>query len=172
MKLDHFLENDLNVEVLFHDHLVVVTGKHTVWARRRRIYLADLSQLPWLLPPKETWTHGFVADAFRKAPAQYVESQFDDLRVAACHAFSLAGLVHYSVAEFGCIASFGNQSPEGIARRYPGFYMARGDRNAQGTHIESCSGAVYRMFPGSRQIARWPDWSTDGVGHKSIIYGA
>jgi DNA-binding transcriptional LysR family regulator len=114
MKLDHFLENDLNVEVLFHDHLVVVTGKHTVWARRRRIYLADLSQLPWLLPPKETWTHGFVADAFRKAPAQYVESQFDDLRVAACHAFSLAGLVHYSVAEFGCIASFGNQSPEGM----------------------------------------------------------
>jgi DNA-binding transcriptional LysR family regulator len=114
MKLDHFLENDLNVEVLFHDHLVVVTGKHTVWAPRRRIYLADLSKLPWLLPPKETWTHGFVADAFRNAPAQYVESQFDDLRVAACHAFSLAGLVHYSVAEFGCIASFGNQSPEGM----------------------------------------------------------
>jgi DNA-binding transcriptional LysR family regulator len=114
MKLDHFLENDLNVEVLFHDHLVVVTGKHTVWARRRRIYLADLSKLPWLAAAQrdlDTWVR---RRRISQAPAQYVESQFDDLRVAACHAFSLAGLVHYSVAEFGCIASFGNQSPEGM----------------------------------------------------------
>ena len=65
MKLDHF-SGDLKVEILFDDHLVVVAGKHTVWARRRRIDLADLTDQPWLLPPKETWTHGFVAEAFRE----------------------------------------------------------------------------------------------------------
>jgi len=63
MKLDHFSE-DLKVEILFDDHLVVVAGKHTTWARRRKIDFADLAQQRWILPPKETWTYGFVADAF------------------------------------------------------------------------------------------------------------
>jgi len=65
MKLDHFSE-DLKVEILFDDHLVAVAGKHTVWARRRRIDLTNLADQPWLLPPKETWTYGFVAAAFRE----------------------------------------------------------------------------------------------------------
>jgi len=64
MKLDNF-SDDLNVEILFDDYLVVVAGKQTVWARRRNIDLADLADQPWLLPPKDTWTYGFVAEAFR-----------------------------------------------------------------------------------------------------------
>jgi DNA-binding transcriptional LysR family regulator len=60
------LPDDLNVEVLFDDRLVVTAGRHTRWARRRKLDLADLADQPWLLPPKErSWTYGFVADAFR-----------------------------------------------------------------------------------------------------------
>jgi DNA-binding transcriptional LysR family regulator len=64
MKLDHFSE-ELKVDILFDDHLVVVAGNHLTLPRRRKLDLADLANQAWILPPKETWTYGFVADAFR-----------------------------------------------------------------------------------------------------------
>ena len=64
MKMDDFAD-DLSVEFLFDDHLVVTAGRHTHWARRRRISLADLANQPWVLPPRETWTYAFVGKAFR-----------------------------------------------------------------------------------------------------------
>jgi DNA-binding transcriptional LysR family regulator len=58
--------DELRVEFLFDDHLIVAAGRHTAWARRRRIALAELADQPWVLPPKDySWTYGFVADAFR-----------------------------------------------------------------------------------------------------------
>lgn len=58
--------DDLHVELLFDDRLVVAAGRHTRWARRRKVDLADLADQPWVLPPKErSWTYGFVAQAFR-----------------------------------------------------------------------------------------------------------
>jgi DNA-binding transcriptional LysR family regulator len=60
------LPDDLHVEFLFDDRLVVTAGRHTTWARRRKVDLADLADQPWVLPPKErSWTYGFVAQAFR-----------------------------------------------------------------------------------------------------------
>jgi DNA-binding transcriptional LysR family regulator len=60
------LPDDLHVEFLFDDRLVVTAGRHTIWARRRKVDLADLVDQPWVLPPKErSWTYGFVAQAFR-----------------------------------------------------------------------------------------------------------
>jgi DNA-binding transcriptional LysR family regulator len=59
------LPDDLHVEFLFDDRLVVSAGRHTIWARRRKVTLADLADYPWVLPPKErSWTYGFVAQAF------------------------------------------------------------------------------------------------------------
>ena len=64
MKMDDFAD-DLRVEFLFNDRLVVVAGKQTSWARRRRISLADLANEPWVFPPRETWTYTFVEKSFR-----------------------------------------------------------------------------------------------------------
>src|SRR3954469_1207795 len=60
------LPDDVHVDFLFDDRLVVAAGRHTSWARRRKIDLADLADQPWVLPPKErSWTYGFVVQAFR-----------------------------------------------------------------------------------------------------------
>jgi DNA-binding transcriptional LysR family regulator len=59
------LPDDLHVEFLFDDRVVVTAGRHTAWARRRKVTLADLADQRWVLPPKErSWTYGFVAQAF------------------------------------------------------------------------------------------------------------
>lgn len=41
--------DDLNVECIFEDQLVVATGSHNRWARRRKIDLAELVDEPWIL---------------------------------------------------------------------------------------------------------------------------
>jgi DNA-binding transcriptional LysR family regulator len=55
--------NDLNVEVLFNDHLVVAAGIHSRWARRRKIDLAELVDEPWLLAPLNNWNYSGTEDA-------------------------------------------------------------------------------------------------------------
>jgi DNA-binding transcriptional LysR family regulator len=60
---DHFVD-DLSVEYLFDDPLVVAAGRHTRWARRRKIDLAELENEPWILPPPHTWNYRSVAEAF------------------------------------------------------------------------------------------------------------
>jgi DNA-binding transcriptional LysR family regulator len=64
MQLKDF-PDELRTEFLFDDHLIVATGRHTQWARRRRIDLAELADQAWILPPKERWTYEFVEEAFR-----------------------------------------------------------------------------------------------------------
>ena len=64
------LENDprgeLKADVLFDDELVVAAGKHTRWARRRKIDLAELADAPWILTAPGTWNYEVVAEAFRQ----------------------------------------------------------------------------------------------------------
>jgi DNA-binding transcriptional LysR family regulator len=40
--------NDVDVEFLFDDHLVIVAGLRSQWARRRKIDLSDLRAEPWM----------------------------------------------------------------------------------------------------------------------------
>ena len=56
---------DLNVEVLFDDHLVVAAGKQSRWARRRKIDLAELVNEPWILAEPVTWNYRLISEAFR-----------------------------------------------------------------------------------------------------------
>jgi DNA-binding transcriptional LysR family regulator len=59
------LGSDVKVEILFEDHLVVVAGPQTQWARRRKIDLADLVGERWILGPPNTANYADVTEAFR-----------------------------------------------------------------------------------------------------------
>src|ERR1043166_2811805 len=66
-----------DVEHLFDDHLLVVVGAQSQWARRRKIDLADLANEPWILPPN-SWNSLVLEEAFRaiglKMPKVCVET--------------------------------------------------------------------------------------------------
>jgi DNA-binding transcriptional LysR family regulator len=53
----------LHAETLYDDDYVVVAGKQSSWARRRRMDLADLMNEPWALPPPD----GAVGSIFLQA---------------------------------------------------------------------------------------------------------
>ena len=56
---------DLETEVLFQDPLVVVTGVHNRWARRRKVSLSELVAEPWVLPASDTVLGRFGSEIFR-----------------------------------------------------------------------------------------------------------
>jgi DNA-binding transcriptional LysR family regulator len=68
---------DLAIEKLFDDHLVVVAGASSPWAARRKINLAELADVHWILPVN-SWNGWCVEEAFRaigaKAPGVTVDT--------------------------------------------------------------------------------------------------
>ena len=64
---DHMRDDDLDAEVLYHDHVLVATGAKAPWARRRNLTLADLMECPWLLFPENSWIDMRVNEAFRRS---------------------------------------------------------------------------------------------------------
>jgi DNA-binding transcriptional LysR family regulator len=59
-------EDGLNVEILFHDRIVLAAGMHSRWARRRKIHLAELADEPWILSATDTWNYARLAEAFQE----------------------------------------------------------------------------------------------------------
>jgi DNA-binding transcriptional LysR family regulator len=57
--------DELNVEVLFHDELVIAAGTHSNWTTRREIDLAELVDERWILTPSNSWNHKILSEAFR-----------------------------------------------------------------------------------------------------------
>jgi len=57
--------DDLDVEILFHDELVVAAGSQSRWAGRDKIDLAELVDEPWILAPPHSWGEKTIAQAFR-----------------------------------------------------------------------------------------------------------
>jgi DNA-binding transcriptional LysR family regulator len=58
-------DEDLNVEILFVDHLVIAAGQRNRLARRRKIDLADLLDEPWILQAPYTWNYLGLKEAFQ-----------------------------------------------------------------------------------------------------------
>ena len=65
------IEEDIHVEVLFHDRAVVVVGPNSKWTGRRKLKLSELSNEPWYLPLPDTPIGSHVADAFRASGAAF-----------------------------------------------------------------------------------------------------
>jgi DNA-binding transcriptional LysR family regulator len=61
---DKLFADDLKVEVLFHEQLVVVVGRQSRWARRRKVGLDELVDEPWVLTESDTLSYTRVAEAF------------------------------------------------------------------------------------------------------------
>jgi DNA-binding transcriptional LysR family regulator len=60
--LKSFVGEHLEATVLFEDHLRVVVGATSRWARRRKVTLAELADEPWCVAPSSVGS--LVADAF------------------------------------------------------------------------------------------------------------
>jgi DNA-binding transcriptional LysR family regulator len=58
-----FVDNDLDVEILFEDPHFIVAGERSRWARRRKIALAELVNEPWIFPPNHVITT-MIKDVF------------------------------------------------------------------------------------------------------------
>jgi DNA-binding transcriptional LysR family regulator len=63
-------DSDLNVEVLFNDEVVVVAGRHSRWARRRKIALSDLVDARWIMTPAGSLYPELIAEAFERSSLQ------------------------------------------------------------------------------------------------------
>jgi DNA-binding transcriptional LysR family regulator len=66
-RLPNTVPDDLDVETLYHDAFLVVTGKQNNCARHRKIKLGDLINEPWCLPSLESYPWTLIADALRTA---------------------------------------------------------------------------------------------------------
>ena len=57
-------QEDLDIEVLFHDRHFVVAGTKSCWARRRRVALSELVDEPWIFPSTQV-IRTLIAEAFK-----------------------------------------------------------------------------------------------------------
>jgi DNA-binding transcriptional LysR family regulator len=75
----------LNVEVLFLEQMVIVTGRQSRWARRRKIDLAELIDEPWVLTESDTLSYLRLAEAFAAVglgvPKRILQTLSSHLRV-------------------------------------------------------------------------------------------
>ena len=97
---------DIAVENLFFDRLLVVVGRDSKWAGRRKIALADLLDEPWIQAPLEVAAGGPTFEAFRAA----------GLGLPRVTVFSESLTLRYSLLEEG---RFITMVPESVLRLGP-----------------------------------------------------
>jgi DNA-binding transcriptional LysR family regulator len=67
---DPQLISEFKVEPLYDDRLVIAVGRHSPWARRRKLSLVDLRDERWILSDSGLWNYQVIADAFRACGAE------------------------------------------------------------------------------------------------------
>ncbi len=86
-----FAEDDLEADVLFDDHVVVVAGRRSRWARARGLKLTDLADAPWILPPAESLPGSLAADLFRAEGLQMPSAPVTTLSIHLCCQLTASG---------------------------------------------------------------------------------
>lgn len=56
--------DDLNIEPLFDDPFVIAASKHSLWAGRESVELADLVDARWILLPARTWIYQWITKEY------------------------------------------------------------------------------------------------------------
>lgn len=96
--------DDVAVEVLADDAFVVVAGKHSAWARRRRIALADLIHEAWVMFPPASLSGSYIEAGFRARglapPARQLTSFSMQLRFHLLATGRFLTVLHQSVLQF------------------------------------------------------------------------
>jgi DNA-binding transcriptional LysR family regulator len=82
---DKLFADDLNVETLFLERLMIVAGKQSPWARRRKIDLAEIVDEPWVVMESDTLSYRRLAEAFAarglEPPKKILQTISSHLRV-------------------------------------------------------------------------------------------
>src|SRR5262245_4969106 len=65
------VDDDIDTEVWFQNHLHVIAGLQNPLSRRRSIKLAELADEPWALPPPNSLVGSLVAEAFRASGIKF-----------------------------------------------------------------------------------------------------
>ena len=98
------LNEHLQAEVLFHDRICLATSSQSRWARRRKIRLADLADVPLITPASDTPGGAALMDAFRAAglgtPSISVTTFSVHLRTLLCMRARFMAVLPVSVLRF------------------------------------------------------------------------
>jgi DNA-binding transcriptional LysR family regulator len=100
-----FAEPDVNMEILYDEPIFVVAHKTSVWARRRRVELAEIVNENWLLPWPGHLVSMLAAEAFRakglEMPRAVVTSGSLPMHFAMLATGRFLGVYSRSVVLFG-----------------------------------------------------------------------
>jgi DNA-binding transcriptional LysR family regulator len=100
-----FTEDDLDADVVYDDHTVVVAGRQSKWARARNLKLADLSGESWILPPADTMPGALAVELFRGGGAKMPRTPLTTLSMHLCCKLVATGqfvaLLPSSIVRFG-----------------------------------------------------------------------
>jgi len=79
-------DSHLDTELLYNESIVVAVGSQSIWARKRKVDLAELVNEPWLLPPPGSFVEEIIEEAFAVCGLNAPEPTFigtsTDMRVA------------------------------------------------------------------------------------------
>ena len=102
---EEHLADDLKIDFLFDDPLVVAAGMQSLWARKRKIDLAELVEGPWIMQAPHTWNYQRLAEAFHARRL--------DMPKASLVTLSIPVIAHF-LANGRFIAA----CPRSVARQY------------------------------------------------------
>jgi len=79
------LEADIDVEFLFDDRQVVMTGAQSKWVHRRNLRLPDLIREPWIWPPLTSIIGSSMTEAFRASGLELPRTRVISFSIPLCY---------------------------------------------------------------------------------------